>query len=96
MTTETVPDPTIEAWSDRLEEDLVEAGMEQPQARAYRYAFELGLTRVISQTATRQELKDGLAALKSDLRREMDIRFGVLFAMLGVVFALLGVILSKI
>ncbi len=68
MTTETAPDPTIEAWSDRLEEDLVTAGMDEPQAQAYRYAFELGLTRVISQTATRQELQDGLAANRQELK----------------------------
>ncbi len=73
MTTETAPDPTIAAWSDRLEEDLLDAGMDKPQARAYRLAFELGLTRVISQTATRQELQDGLTALRrelNDLRQE--------------------------
>ena len=64
MTTETAPDPTIQAWSDNLEEELVEAGMEQPQAKAYRHAFELGLPRVISQTATRQELLDDLAELR--------------------------------
>ena len=67
MTTETAPDPTVEAWSDNLEEELVEAGMEQPQAKAYRHAFELGLTRVISQTATRQELQDGLAELRQTM-----------------------------
>ncbi len=76
MTTETPPiDPIIEAWSDRLEDDLVEAGLTQAQARVYRLAFELGLTRVISQTATRQELKDGLADLREEIRREMGIRF---------------------
>ena len=67
MTTETAPDPQIEAWSDRLEEELTEAGMEQVQARAYRRAFELGLTRVISQVATRKELQDGLAAVRQEL-----------------------------
>ena len=41
--------------------------METGQARAYRYAFELGLTRVISQTATREELKDGLATGRQEL-----------------------------
>ena len=64
MTTETTRDPVIEAWSDQLEAELVEAGMDQPQAHAYRQAFELGLTRVISQTATRQELQDGLAQVR--------------------------------
>ena len=69
MTTETPPaiDPLIEAWSDRLEEDLTEAGMETQQARAYRLAFELGLTRVISQTATKQELQDGLLLSRQEL-----------------------------
>ncbi len=64
MTTETTRDPVIEAWSDQLEEELVEAGM----ARAYRRAFELGLTRVISQTATRPELQDGLAQVRQELQ----------------------------
>ncbi len=75
MTTETWPDHTIEAWSDRLEEQLTDAGMVSQQARAYRLAFELGLTRLISQTATKQELKDGLADLRDELRREMEQRF---------------------
>ena len=73
MTTET-SDPAIEAWSDRLQERLTEAGMEPTQAEAYRHAFELGLTRVISQTATRQELQDGLAEVErkiAELRREI-------------------------
>ncbi len=79
MTTEaTTRDPVIEAWSDDLEEGLVEAGMDEASAHAYRQAFELGLTRVISQTATRQELQDGLAQVRGevrDLRGEMgDLR----------------------
>ena len=58
MTTETPPaiDPTIEAWSDRLEEELIEVGMEPRQARAYQRAFELGMTRVMSVMATKDEL----------------------------------------
>ena len=70
MTTETPPaiDPTIEAWSDRLEEDLIEVGMEPRQARAYQRAFELGLTRVLSVMATKQDL----LLTKNDLKREID------------------------
>ncbi len=68
MTTETVRDPVIEAWSDNLEEGLVDAGMDEASARAYRQAFELGLTRVISQTATRQELHDGLAQVRAEIQ----------------------------
>ncbi len=68
MTTEAMRDPVIEAWSDNLEEGLVDTGMDQASARAYRQAFELGLTRVISQTATRQELQDGLAQVRVELK----------------------------
>ena len=72
MTTETPPvDPVAEAWSDRLEDDLVEAGMDQPQARADRYAFELGMHRLMSVVATKQESLQ----VKHDLQREMEIRF---------------------
>lgn len=66
-----------------------QAGMEPPQARAYRRSFELGLTRVISQTATKQQLNDGLAELRAqlaelnhDLQPELDRleRWLILFA----------------
>ena len=67
MTTETTPDPTTEAWSGRLEAQLAEAGMEQAQARAYRLAFELGLTRVTSQTATRHEFNAAVAQLRQEI-----------------------------
>ena len=76
MTTETPPvDPAIDVWSDRLEQDLAEAGMEAEQARAYARAFEFGMTRVLSVMATKQELKDGLADLRDQLQREMELRF---------------------
>ena len=84
MTTETPPaiDPTIEAWSDRLEEDLVQHGMEQAQAHAYRQAFELGLARIMSVVATKQELfltkeelRQEMRDLGDQLRREMELRF---------------------
>ncbi len=76
MTTET--DPQIDVWSDRLEEELVEVGMEPPQARAFARAFELGMNRVLSVVATKQELlgaKDELrgeiAGVKEELQREI-------------------------
>ena len=75
MTTETAPDSVIQAWSDDLEQELAETGMDQPQARAYRRAFELGLARLLTVVATKQELKDGLAELRDTLRRELEIRF---------------------
>ena len=81
MTTETppaIPDPVIHDWSNDLEDELVDAGMEPPQAKAYRHAFELGMTRVLSVVATKQELlltKQDLQKAIDDLRGEThDIR----------------------
>ena len=73
-TTETPADPIAAAWSDNLEAELIEAGMEQPEAHAYRQAFELGLTRIMSVVATKQDLKEGLADLRDELRHEMELR----------------------
>ena len=58
MTTETPPaiDPVIRDWSNDLEAELATAGMEPPQAKAYQRAFELGMTRVMSVMATKDEL----------------------------------------
>ena len=74
-TTETPADPIVAAWSDNLEAELIEAGMDKPEAHAYRQAFELGLTRLISVVATKQDLKEGLADLRDELRHEMELRF---------------------
>lgn len=67
MTTETAPDPVIHDWSNDLEAELAEAGMEPPQAKAYARAFELGMNRVLSIMATKQELKDGLLLSRQEL-----------------------------
>ena len=85
MTTETppaIPDPVIHDWSNDLEDELTEAGMEPPQAKAYARAFELGMTRVLSVMATKQELlltkdelRQELRDLGDQLRREMGLRF---------------------
>ena len=80
MTTDTPPaDPTIDAWSDRLEGELIEAGMEAGQARAYQRAFELGMNRVLSVMATKeellltkQELQKSIDDLRSELQRDID------------------------
>ena len=84
MTTETPPaiDPVIHDWSNDLQDELVDAGMEPKQAHAYRRAFELGMTRVLSAVATKQDLRDGLLLgrqelllAKEELRQEMrDLR----------------------
>ncbi len=72
-------DRQVDVWSEHLEEELIEAGMEPPQAKAYRRAFELGLTRVLSQTATKQELlltkqelQDSIDRLRADMHHELD------------------------
>ena len=75
MTTETTPDPIIAQWSETLEAELTEAGMEQAEAHAYRQSFELGLNRLMTAVATKQELKDGLSDLRDQLQREMELRF---------------------
>ena len=75
MTTESTPDPIIANWAETLEGDLIVAGMDHAEAHAYRQAFELGLTRMMSVVATKQELRLGLATLRDELRREMELRF---------------------
>ena len=100
MTTETIPDPTIRDWSTDLEVDLVQAGMEPEQARAYRRAFEFGMNRVLSVVATRQELKDEIAAVRQEIKQAVaglrsEMRFYMLLH-LGFFGTLLGVILSKL
>ena len=73
MVTQT-SDPVIREWSDDLEGELVEAGMEQAQAKAYARAFELGMMRVMSVMATKDELlltKEELQKSIDDLRSEM-------------------------
>ena len=94
MTTETAPDPIVHDWSNDLEEELVEVGMEPPQAKAFARAFELGLTRVMSVMATKQDL----LLTKQDLQREIDrlrgeMRYLFLFFG-GIMTALLSAILA--
>lgn len=75
MTTEANPDPIIAQWSETLEAELTEAGMKQGEAHAYRQSFELGLNRLMSVVATKQEFRDGLTDLRDQLQREMELRF---------------------
>ena len=96
MTTETAPDPIIHDWSNDLEQDLVETGMEQPQAKAFARAFELGMMRVLSVMATKQELfltKQELKDEIANLRREMRFQFMILA---GLMAGLMGGIIAKL
>ena len=65
-------DPQIDYWADDLEEELIEAEMEPAQAKVFARAFQLGMTRVMSQFATKQELQRGLDQLREDLHRGLD------------------------
>ncbi len=70
-------DPQIDYWADNLEEELIEVGMEAPQAKAFARAFQLGMTRVLSQTATKADLtvlatKEQLQMTREDLQRGLD------------------------
>ena len=104
MTTETPPaDPAVDAWSDRLEGELIEAGMEPAQARAYQRAFELGMTRVLSVMATKQDLlltkqdlQKSIDELRSEMRFQLLLLTAAISTMFAGVFAVLGVILSKL
>ncbi len=100
MTTETAPDPIIHDWSNDLEDELVETGMEPPQAKAFARAFELGMMRVLSVMATKQELKEEIERLRSELkdeianlRREMRFQFVILA---GLMAGLMGGIIAKL
>ena len=79
MTTETAPDPIIHDWSNDLEAELVETGMEEPQAKAFARAFEPGMMRVLSVMATKQDLletKQELFQTKQELKQEFKDGIG--------------------
>ncbi len=72
--------------------------MEPPQAKVFARAFELGMLRVLSVVATKQEalqtkqelkqeFKDEIATLRNEMRFYMLINFGILGAVLGVIIS---------
>ena len=60
-------DPQIDLWADTLEEELVEAEMDPAQAKAFARAFQLAMSRVMYQFATKADL----IMVRDDLRREI-------------------------
>ena len=50
-------DPQIDYWADGLDEELVEAGMDPPQAKAFARAFQLGMTRALQHCVTKEDLR---------------------------------------
>ena len=100
MTTEAAPDPVVHDWSNDLEAELLETGMEDPQAKASARAFELGMMRVLSVMATKEELFQTKQELKQEfkdeianLRREMRFQFMILA---GLMAGLMGGIIAKL
>lgn len=89
MTTETAPDPVVHDWSNDLEAELAEAGMEPPQAKVFARAFELGMMRVMSVVATKQDLEKAIAGLRSEMRF-LFLFFGAL--MTALLSALLAIV----
>ena len=68
--------------------------MEPPQAKVFARAFELGMLRVLSVVATKQEallskqeLRSEIATLRNEMRFYMLINFGMLGAVLGVIIS---------
>ena len=94
-------DPQIDYWADNLEEELVEAEMDPPQAKAFARAFQLGMSRVLSVMATKeellltkQELQRGLDQLRAEIHREIDLlrhdldrRFRTLYWIMAIGFS---------
>ena len=64
-------DPVTDQLGTDLEGDLVDAGLEQPQARALRRAVERAVDRMVGNFATRAELYDVRDELRAEIR---DVR----------------------
>ncbi len=93
-------DPQIDYWADGLDEELVEAGMDPPQAKAFARAFQLGMTRALQHCVTKEDLRYEIDKLRAEMHREIasvrreidqlradiDRRFRVLYWILGVGF----------
>lgn len=65
------PDDAAQIVGERLEDDLVEAGLHRPAARAIHGALELVVLRLLLVLATKQDLLD----VADSLRREFGARF---------------------
>ena len=78
MATATPPQPGSEDAArivgDRLEADLVEAGMTRPAARAVHQALKLIVLRLLLVVATKDDVRDAV----DGLRREFNVRFQAL------------------
>ena len=93
-------DPQIDYWADDLNEELVEAGMDPPQAKAFARAFQLGMTRALQHCVTKEDLRYEIDKLRAEMHREIasvrreidqlradiDRRFRVLYWILGIGF----------
>ena len=64
-------DPQIDYWADDLNEELVEAGMDPPQAKAFARAFQLGMTRALQHCVTKEDLRYEIDKLRAEMHREI-------------------------
>jgi hypothetical protein len=93
-------DPVTEQIGTDLEADLVDAGLDEAQARAMRRAVERAVDRILASFATRNELfsvRDELRAemrsIRDDLRSEIagsERRISVQLRIMWAVLALVG------
>lgn len=102
-----VSDPVTEQIGTDLEIDLIDAGLEQDQARAMRRAVERTVDRLVANFATRAELyavRDELRAeirnVSSDSERRISLQLRIMWAVLALVggglFALMAAILTRL
>ena len=86
MATATPPQPGSEDAArivgERLEADLVDAGMPKPAARAVHQALELVVLRLLLVVATKEDVRDAV----DGLRREFDVRFDAMMESVNVRF----------
>lgn len=86
MATATPPQPGSEDAArivgERLEADLIDAGMPKPAARAVHQALELVVLRLLLVVATKEDVRDAV----DGLRREFDVRFDAMMESVNVRF----------
>lgn len=86
MATATPPQPGSEDAArivgERLEADLIDAGMPKPAARAVHQALELVVLRLLLVVATKEDVRDAV----DGLRREFDVRFDAMMERVNVRF----------
>ena len=93
MATSTPPQPSSEEADrivgERLEAELIDAGLEPRAARAMQHALQLVVLRMLLVLASKQDLREAV----NDHRRETRWQFYILFALM---LMLLATVLSSL